>query len=539
MKQKSVFLCRWSLVFTFWFLFPVFGQGFRRTQVLPEADSIGVRISLSPVPFDQGDTLHCRWHKGDSVRVWADSLAPVWFRLIEGAGSAEALFEGPALQEGVRYFASCPGPVPGDRLLASAVAGSGGVDFRLEHSAAFVRIHLTPLVGKEATALQLIPLHCEPPLLSLPLEPGETPVTLLQAVAPREWAAWDALAAMISYRDGSLGTVRLDAQPLRKGEGVDYTLTPILEDRSEKPSSLPVTMLPERRQWISHGQYSGITCLGDGRYAVVHDKSAGGGIHFFHITLDKNGYAVASSTCPAQGNGTLPEGQDNEGIVFLPGSQTLLISAEADQSIREYRLDGQPTGRSAAVPEDLLSTQPNAGFEALGYNAATGLLWTVTEKNLPDDEEGLLRLQSFDANSLQPASRYLYRCSPATVPPEQAEKATAYVLGVPAITALDDGRLLVMEREVYVPAGPIWDKARGALTRTAIYMVDPAHDPAGILGKELLARFTTGALNLANFEGMCLGPVQPDGRRPLILIADSQGGMHGLTGEYLKVIWLD
>ena len=49
-------------------------------------------------------------------------------------------------------------------------------------------------------------------------------------------------------------------------------------------------------------------------------------------------------------------------------------------------------------------------------------------------------------------------------------------------------------------------------------------------------RFTTGALNLANFEGMCLGPVLPDGRRTLVLIADSQKGSGGLTNEYVKVI---
>jgi hypothetical protein len=35
---------------------------------------------------------------------------------------------------------------------------------------------------------------------------------------------------------------------------------------------------------------------------------------------------------------------------------------------------------------------------------------------------------------------------------------------------------------------------------------------------------------------MCLGPVLPDGRRTLVLIADSQRGSGGLTNEYVKVI---
>ena len=66
--------------------------------------------------------------------------------------------------------------------------------------------------------------------------------------------------------------------------------------------------------------------------------------------------------------------------------------------------------------------------------------------------------------------------------------------------------------------------------------MDPVHDTAGLLRKSLLCSFTTGALNLANFEGMCLGPVLPDGRRTLVLIADSQKGSGGLTNEFVKVI---
>jgi hypothetical protein len=45
-------------------------------------------------------------------------------------------------------------------------------------------------------------------------------------------------------------------------------------------------------------------------------------------------------------------------------------------------------------------------------------------------------------------------------------------------------------------------------------------------------------LDLANFEGMCLGPTLSDGRRCLVLIADSQKGAGGLTQEYVKVILL-
>lgn len=532
-------LIPWSLALTVGLLFLAGRPQALHAQAAGESGSSLVRMSLAPVPFDTGDTLAVYWHEGDSVRVWADSIAPCWYHLADGAGTPQARFEGPLLRDSVRYYASLPGFMPGDSLTASALAEcGGGAHFVLTHSAAYIRMDIHPLPGQEATGVELLPLRCGKALLSRPLQPSGAAIRVLQAVAPRDWEPWEALVARVTYRDGSLGTARLDARPLRPGAGVAYRLTPVLESRADVPASLPATVLPGRRQWITPGQYSGITHLSGERYAVVHDKAAGGGIHFFRIGLDKNGNAVVSKTYPAQANNTLPEGLDNEGIVFLPSSQTLLVSAEADASIREYRLDGQPTGRSVSVPEDLLAPQPNAGFEALGYSEATGLLWTVTERNLPDDEEGLLRLQSFDAGTLQPAGRYLYRCSPPQTAPELALQAAAYVWGVPAITALDDGCLLVLEREVYVPAGSVWEKARGAMSRTLLYRVRPQADPAGILGKELLASFTTSALNLANYEGMCLGPVLPDGRRTLLVIADSQGGMNGLTGEYLKVLLL-
>jgi hypothetical protein len=124
------------------------------------------------------------------------------------------------------------------------------------------------------------------------------------------------------------------------------------------------------------------------------------------------------------------------------------------------------------------------------------------------------------------------------MPTKTGRNATAYVFGIPALAALDDGRLLVLEREVYVPNGGLWDKLQGSFTDTHIYLVDPVHDTAGLLRKSLLCSFTTSALNLANFEGMCLGPVLPDGRRTLVLIADSQKGSGGLTNEFVKVILL-
>ena len=44
----------------------------------------------------------------------------------------------------------------------------------------------------------------------------------------------------------------------------------------------------------------------------------------------------------------------------------------------------------------------------------------------------------------------------------------------------------------------------------------------------------TSGLNLANFEGMCLGPTLSDGSRCLVLISDTQA--QSLVSEYLQVV---
>lgn len=283
---------------------------------------------------------------------------------------------------------------------------------------------------------------------------------------------------------------------------------------------------------VGNGQYSGITYVGGTHYAVVHDKLGGGGIVFFDIHFREDGtVAFANKNVPPGTEGT---GIDSEGIAYVPSTRTLFVSAEADQSIREYDLKGYPTGRKMNVPADLGvdNITPNLGFEALTYNAQTHLFWTVTEGPLQSDGGNLLRLQSF-GEDLEPAARYQYVMDK---PEASAEGAEAYVHGVPALAALPDGRLLVLEREVYVPSGGLGDKIGGAFTTTKIFVVKPVPGKDKPLRKKLVKQFRTSAFSFfANYEGMCLGPVLPDGRPSLLLIPDSQNGSGGLTQEYLRV----
>ena len=399
------------------------------------------------------------------------------------------------------------------------------------HASAFVRLQLDGLpAGIER--ISLVPMEGE--ITELPVTHSESGAfTLWLAKRP---GGLPATAALAQRADGRLWSARLPAIDLQPGTAYRWTETFVTP---EAPApGLTARPLSQTLLDIDPGEYSGITRISGNRYAVVDDNRKGGGLLFFSIPIGADGSVgrvlmqAADGTVEATG-----KAQDCEGVAYVPSTGTLFVSTEK-QEIREYDLSGRATGKALRIPSDLGAAriQANRGFEALSYNETTGLFWTTTESPLKKDTflPGILRLQSFTADGA-PAERYFYQTDS---PLKTAANTAAYVFGVPTVTALDDGRLLVLEREVYVPNGSIWNKLQNAFTETNLYLVDPVHDTAGILRKSLLCSFRTGALDLANFEGMCLGPTLPDETRTLLLIADSQKGSGGLTNEYVKVILL-
>ena len=306
----------------------------------------------------------------------------------------------------------------------------------------------------------------------------------------------------------------------------------------DAPRPIRLTEMPQTRLDIPAGQYSGISYVRGNQFVAVDDKAGGGGIQSFVVQLDSAGNLGVVLSTPLPTNRYGKQDLDNEDLVFVKERNSIFVASEATQTIREYKLTGKPSGVALAVPE-MFGTEhiiPNRGFEALAYNAASGLFWTTTEMPLLADS--LYRFQSFSAETLEPVEQYFYTAENPSVEPSAAAAARAYVFGIPALTALDDGRLLVMERELYVPQGGLGSMLADSFCTTSIFEVDPLRCQAPVLEKKLLLSFTTYALNLADYEGMCLGPVLPDGTQPLLLVADSQGGMGGLVGEYLKVVKL-
>lgn len=554
----------------------------------------GVVMEVANIPFDEGSSilrsamsedasgLTFTWSDGDKTGVYSSTDGFALFNLTAGAGTSSAKFDGGGftLTDGATYYSFFPyaaaatdktavpvdfsgqtltqdndmtSPMTKDYLYASAVADAGNALFNYSHIGTFVRTKLTMPVSTAVESVDFIPMYSEltqtatvdvtaatnpltaattSPKTTLALSgvsvPSSGELTLWGAMAPQDLSATNEAVAIVVHSGTDIYSARVAGKNLLAGKAYRWTATPILP--TGYSHGLAVDVKTAKNYGTGLGQYSAITWLGDNHYAVIHDKEKGGGIVLFDIDIDATTGEIGEVT-PSVPTGTSSSSitdMDNEGIAYF--NSKLYVSAEADQSIREYNLTGVPTGNSFTIPTDMAvgKITSNAGFEALTYNATTHLFWTTTEAALPKDNymARLHRLQSF-GEDMKPAKRYLYQMD---APQFSSEGTTQYVHGISAMTALDDGRLVVLEREVYVPS------ANPLLTRgiAKIYVVDPVHDTAGILRKSLLTTIDTNASNLANYEGMCLGPTLSDGSRCLVLISDTQA--QSLVSEYLQVV---
>ncbi len=304
-----------------------------------------------------------------------------------------------------------------------------------------------------------------------------------------------------------------------------------------------VTLLKQKAfpKTVSAGNYSGITWLGASRYAIANDKSPTAGFYLMTIETD----SITGELLTVREDTFLTSGlpnRDEEGICYVPESQTVFVSGEADQEIIEYNLQGQLTGRKLNTPEVFKTAYKNGGFEALTYQPKTHCFWTTSEFTLKADGEkptierkikNRLRLQSF-GDDLQPKEQYWYE-SDSTIIKKQKGRS---IVGVSGLAALDDGRIVVLEREMYFPKKQI-----GSFALVRLYVVNPSlHKPGEILSKTLLTEFRTKVnftrRSFANYEGICIGPKLADGRQLLILVCDSQNQYRGVLKDWFKTVIL-
>lgn len=300
---------------------------------------------------------------------------------------------------------------------------------------------------------------------------------------------------------------------------------------------------------VPAGNYSGIAHVRDSVYVVVDDKSATDGFYYFTIRID----SITGDILSARRDSFVSSGRpnrDGEGIAYNPYTDKVFISGETDNEILEYTLDGSLTGRRLNLSDAVRHSNVNYGYEALTFDTANRMYWTVSESTLPIDGEAAtsvngvrnrLRLQAYD-EGMHLVSQYAYLMDT----PKSSTAASNYAMGVSELCALDDGRLLMLEREFFVPKAKI-----GAYVRCRVYAVSPSEglaispsapltDESPYLQKSLMWEWTTRLglfdRSIANYEGMCLAPKLADGRNVLLLISDSQNQYAGVLKDWFKTI---
>lgn len=303
------------------------------------------------------------------------------------------------------------------------------------------------------------------------------------------------------------------------------------------------------KKFVPKGSYSGITRISGNTYAVVSDSEELDGFFKFNIELDPETGAIRTVENIGYYNAETAN-RDNECVAYNPRRNTIYVGGERNNSIVEYTIEGKPTGQRSVnlIP----NTRQNLGMESLCYDAKYDLIWAMTEGTLITDNDGnyttdvngvahMLRLTAFDTN-FNKIRELAYRMDS----PTNLKAASRYTMGVSDITVLDDGRILVLEREAYVPKVKY-----GSWVNCKLYLVDP-QNAASVGSKEALkadsqfmdktliwscnTQMSLNGLNWANYEGMCLGPKLSDGSQVIILISDSQNRYNGLLKDWMKTL---
>ena len=234
------------------------------------------------------------------------------------------------------------------------------------------------------------------------------------------------------------------------------------------------------------------------------------------------------------------EAADGEAIRFDPRSHDLIWATEGDfdhgypPAVRRIKPDGTPVSRMV-VPEMLTfhtggetGARKNATTEGASWSADGRSMWLSMEWPLAQDgpvpsvaQGGLIRLTRLDRSG-RLLAQYAYPLDPV----QAASPVGANDNGVSEILALDDHRLLVLERSA----------AKGVDGRYSyhirLYLADLAKaqdistveslakTPVRPVEKRLLLNFDSLGVRIDNLEAMAWGPRLKDGGRTLVLAAD-------------------
>lgn len=223
---------------------------------------------------------------------------------------------------------------------------------------------------------------------------------------------------------------------------------------------------------------------------------------------------------------------DVEAIVRDPTDGSVWVADECSCRItRHDPATGRRTGQ-VELPPMMDGIHKDLGLESLTISEDGLVMWTCTEESLKADGPRSTKAHGSDvrltklcrkgvADRWKVAGQWVYLTDSIAGGPWSIKGGDASRSGVSELCLLEDGTLLVLERE--------FSKVIIPRLRCRIYEVDftSATDVANVesikqvsglerVGKRLL--FETKGLSM--YEGMCVGPKLADGSRLLVLVSD-------------------
>ena len=290
--------------------------------------------------------------------------------------------------------------------------------------------------------------------------------------------------------------------------------------------SLHAELLPQHAfKALPPGNYSGISYLGNDDYAVVSDKGSHAGFYVFHISLTSNGEIRQVEN---KGFTVIPgANRDEEAVAYDPRTRHLYIGNEASSEIIDYDMRAGKVVRTTVIDDYRRLSQANRSIESLTYDRQRDCLFTVNESPLIGDTGLSLRLKQFTTD-LKTEKEYAYRADEPLEPTDEPDNRHAY--GVAELLALEDGTLLVLERELYIRPLRL-----NSWVMNKVFRVRPGSPKKQfVTGWRTWLRLVDN--DFANYEGMCEGPRLSDGRHVVVLCADSQDRYKGVLKDYFRTI---
>ncbi len=283
-------------------------------------------------------------------------------------------------------------------------------------------------------------------------------------------------------------------------------------------------------------------------YAVSDDRGNIAPPRFYTLKIQSDGdtaeVAVLGATLLRDADGApFARGDLDPEALALAADGSLFVASEGvphrgiPPTVARFGLDGSLSGRYE-LPEHYIpnadgsrGVRDNLAFEGIGISPDGSLLVVATENALLQDGPAAdldhgspARLLVLELPTGRPIAEYLYEIG--AVPDEPQPATASSTNGISEILALDNHRLLVVERSFSPGVGNrvriYLVELEGATKIGDIESLDDADDPEPVpVGKTLLADIGELGIEPDNLEGMALGPALADGRRLLVLVSDN------------------